>query len=433
MALYLFLRFHVAHEPWPDFTDMLGWQKIKLLRCRIDPTVKLSYSAQNLAIKTAFLDHHINLKSWTHLGRKAGCQLGEALDVPDAQIRRLGHWDTSRMAKHYSSGIARQAARMLAGHGSEAGNYYLSRESLNPSESLRRQIFPRIEESLEYVCSRLNDEQDLAAQAVLKVFDWFRTVLLQDVVELQAFYPDSPLWSHAPFNTLEFRAFQLHLETAKQVNDLPMELHFKRLMPEVANQLQAMKEIVFNELASLTNGQQRLEEVTNHIGDQISEVSNTLLPIEAFTGRFAKGELKWITHLSNAEGSCVTANDFSTQLTTSIDTCDRPLLLSSPSDPRVDASPAPSNSDGRASLNKTDEINIQRIPEYEVNNNLKTVGEMWEEWDQGLVCANGGIRSPSIRYLEETYGTAWRTTEQSRKRFSRRKLFIKRLQLASKI
>ena len=137
MAFYLFLRFHVANEPWPVFADMVRWQKIKLLRTRDDPTKKLSYHAQNLAIKNCFRDHNINLTSWTHLGRKAGCQLGEALDVPDAQIRRLGHWDISRMARHYSSGIARQAARMLAGHGSEAGNYYLSRESINPSESLR--------------------------------------------------------------------------------------------------------------------------------------------------------------------------------------------------------------------------------------------------------------------------------------------------------
>ena len=220
MTFYLFLRLHVAHEPWPDFSDMLRWQEIKLFRGRINPTAKLSYLAQNLAIKTAFLNHRINLKSWTHLGRKAGCQLGEALDVPDAQIRRLGHWDTSRMARHYSSGIARQAARMLAGHGSGAGNYYLPRESVNPPESLRRQIFPRIEEALEYVSSRSDDEQDLAAQAFLRVLDWFRTILLQDAVELRQCYPDSPLWSHAPFNTPEFHTFQLHLETAKKANDL---------------------------------------------------------------------------------------------------------------------------------------------------------------------------------------------------------------------
>ena len=136
MAFYLFLRFQIICETWPEFSN-IGWQEIKLLHSRTDPKKKLSYSAQNLAIKTAFLDHDIKLKSWTYLGTKAGCQLGEALDVPDAQIRRLGHWDTSRMSRHYSSGIARQAARMLAGHGSEAGNYYLSRESADPPEELR--------------------------------------------------------------------------------------------------------------------------------------------------------------------------------------------------------------------------------------------------------------------------------------------------------
>ena len=61
MAFYLFLRFHVANEPWPDFSDMVRWQKIKLLRTRDDPMKKLSYHAQNLAIKNCFRDHNINL------------------------------------------------------------------------------------------------------------------------------------------------------------------------------------------------------------------------------------------------------------------------------------------------------------------------------------------------------------------------------------
>src|SRR5437764_1485237 len=42
--------FKVANEPWPDFSDMVRWQKIKLLRTRDDPMKKLSYHAQNLAI-----------------------------------------------------------------------------------------------------------------------------------------------------------------------------------------------------------------------------------------------------------------------------------------------------------------------------------------------------------------------------------------------
>jgi len=94
------------------------------------------------------------------------------------------------------------------------------------------------------------------------------------------------------------------------------------------------------------------------------------------------------------------------------------------------AAPAPS-------LNGTDDDDdndddVQQVPEYKVNNNLRTVKEMWEEWDQGIICDNSGIRSPSIHYLEERYGAAWRTVERSRKRLSRRKLFIQWLQLASR-
>ena len=43
------------------------------------------------------------------------------LDVPDAQMRRLGRWDFSRMTMHYSSGLPRQGARILAGHGADPG------------------------------------------------------------------------------------------------------------------------------------------------------------------------------------------------------------------------------------------------------------------------------------------------------------------------
>jgi hypothetical protein len=57
----------------------------------------------------------------THSSRREGCKLADMLDVPDAQMRRLGRWDHSRMTRHYSSGLAKQGARILAGHGSDPG------------------------------------------------------------------------------------------------------------------------------------------------------------------------------------------------------------------------------------------------------------------------------------------------------------------------
>jgi hypothetical protein len=135
-----------------------------------------------------------------------------------------------------------------------------------------------------------------------------------------------------------------------------------------------------------------------------------LISVETFTEQLSSGEIKWITHLSNA-GSCDKANDSSSQPINPGPS----LLLSS--------GVGPSNSDAIALL--SDNINEgQQIPEYEINNSLQTVEEMWEEWDQGLVNDSNETRSPSICCLEEKYGTAWRLTDRKRKRFSRRKLFI---------
>ena len=129
------------------------------------------------------------------------------------------------------------------------------------------------------------------------MLDWFRTVLLQDAVELRRFYPESPLWSHAPFNTPEFRTFELHLETTSNMNDLPMELRFKQLMPEVANQIQGMKEIMFNEFSGLTTNQQRLEEVVNHIDNQtFLPSSKTSSPNQEQQGHQGLSHSRWSHH-----------------------------------------------------------------------------------------------------------------------------------------
>ena len=65
--------------------------------------------AQLKIIKEIFEQFDIQADGFTHAGRKAAVQHGEIIDVEDAQIRQLGHWDTTWMAKHYSSGIARRS------------------------------------------------------------------------------------------------------------------------------------------------------------------------------------------------------------------------------------------------------------------------------------------------------------------------------------
>ncbi len=71
----------------------------------------------NKAYKTA----NCRYLNGTHTGRHEGCKLADMLDVPDAQMIRLGRWDHSRMTEHYSTRLPRQGARILAGHGADPG------------------------------------------------------------------------------------------------------------------------------------------------------------------------------------------------------------------------------------------------------------------------------------------------------------------------
>ena len=105
VALWIFYRYHIMNEPWPNFMYPDVWYNTKLLsKIKGEPHEELSSYLHG-----------------THEGRREGCKRADMLDVPDAQMRRLGRWDSSRMTKHYSSGLPRQGARILGGHGPTAG------------------------------------------------------------------------------------------------------------------------------------------------------------------------------------------------------------------------------------------------------------------------------------------------------------------------
>ena len=123
LALYLFVRYHIQNEPWPPLHDRELWYKIKLLAKERSPYESLTYQAHSSVLTTAFTAAKCLYLKGTHVGRREGCKLADMMDVPDAQMRRLGRWDHSRMTQHYSTGLPRQGARMLAGHGPDPGMY----------------------------------------------------------------------------------------------------------------------------------------------------------------------------------------------------------------------------------------------------------------------------------------------------------------------
>ena len=116
VALYLFYRFHVEMESWPDFSDRLAWYSTKLLAKSSNVYEEIASHSHREVCNMAYKKAGCKYLNGTHTGRHEGCKLADMMDVPDAQMRRLGRWDHSRMTQHYSTGLPRQGARILAGH-----------------------------------------------------------------------------------------------------------------------------------------------------------------------------------------------------------------------------------------------------------------------------------------------------------------------------
>lgn len=249
IAFYFWFRFDINGEPWPQFHDGDKWQSVRILKnSRRDQFEKLTYAAQLKACKSAFMGLGIKTTHWTHISRTAGLQMAEQLDVPDAQLRLMGGWDYSKMVQYYSSKVPRQGARMMAGQESERGRFYLSCECLDPPEDLRHMVFPHLDESIELVEGWLSsiNMDDKVPDIVMAVFNWFRTVILQDAVVLSEQFPALPIWERCPFNTPQFHQFKQATLHCVAVEQHPQHIQLQLAVPVISNQLQVCHSLFRN-------------------------------------------------------------------------------------------------------------------------------------------------------------------------------------------
>ncbi|OWZ02399.1 hypothetical protein PHMEG_00026051 [Phytophthora megakarya] len=173
LDFYLFWRWHVEGEPFPDFTRSENWYPIKLLKTGKDPTKEMSYKVHHDAIAAAL--QHIGLRgrAKTHVGRGSGARMADLGGASEAQIRRLGRWNNQAMEKCYLTSLPREAMRTLAG--------------FEPSREL---------ETWKQQMDAGTCEQSIAGGGFLQLLQYLRVVILQDAVILQQSTP-----THPPLNT----------------------------------------------------------------------------------------------------------------------------------------------------------------------------------------------------------------------------------------
>lgn len=421
LALYLFWRFQVEDEPWPKFGHRMVWYSTKLLAKVNDPHDEMGAKAHAEACNKAYELAQCRFLKGTHTGRRTGCGLADMLDVPDAQMRRLGRWDHSRMTQHYSPGMPRQGARMLAGHGSEPGifasstsslmiigHYFLDRECLTPSEELQRMMFPLIEQSMIEMENMPEHLQDIASHSFLHLLRWLRIVLLQDAVFLQQQYPSLPLWLQAPFNHPLFKDFAARLQYESTHGSDPTFVQIAKTVPDIAHMIRDN----FRNSSITTNIQhQSMNLQMQQIQIKLDESLSITQPLSTFLHHLSTDGLQMRTHvmLDNIMPSASSEQSTSRGIvSTSINTASTSIIHSTNAN-----------------------INAEVIPQYRLNPKVQTIVQLWEEYDQGIVSQPDMPRGPAIRILDAEHGSKWRQSDHHRKTYSRRRCIWEAISQAS--
>jgi len=362
-ALYLFERFHVDNEIFPDMRASEHWYDIKFLRGR-NKLKSMSYEVHKKSFETVFQTLGLCFNKKTHINRQQGVRELENADVDVSQTRRHGRWGVDSCEGIYSAPLAREAMRGLSGHPAKERLYYIPRSIETPPIELQKRIFPQADGLLEKVVAGDGYERNLAARGFLELLIYLRRVLLQDSAILMKESPTCKLWSHPMFSSEEFQTFQNDLLHKIDTAESPTELRLQQALPLLSAQLVAQH-------TSLTGELRRVQE--------------SVAKSQELLHRVLGGEMR-VRFCGENGGSFV-----SPSFPQSTDTHTSPVA------------------------NESVQSDVRSLT---MSRGLLRVSELWAEWYTGL-----GHR-PSIVELDRLYGTKWRNSSSESKFYSRRKVII---------
>ncbi|KAE8236563.1 hypothetical protein A4X03_0g9394, partial [Tilletia caries] len=275
LALYLYERWHVRSEPFPDFSSRASWYHLMLLTDGDDNTAGsdgITWGDQAQILKKAFSDLDIATSKVTHAMRGGGARMAFEHGCSEDSIRKHGRWTAGgdQLMERYLTGVALQPVRALAGFSPGGGDYWLPRTLKEPPLSLQQQLWPRIEEVEAAIRQRhrTGGETDQAALNFLAMMKWLRIVLLQDAACLRPLYANLPLWSMAPFNTRAFEQFVSDLTTTISQSVSPIEVTITQLVPELDH--------------ALTELRVKQEETSTAVNDAVAEARTERAELRAY-------------------------------------------------------------------------------------------------------------------------------------------------------
>lgn len=151
LGFYLFTRFCIRNEPFPNFSTRQSWYDLKLFPHSKSPTTPCSYETQRRVLKESFAACNVRSIKVCHTTRFCAAREAKAGGASEDGIRIHGRWCADRMVERYLSEVSLEPIRILGGFHCKGGDLYLPRDLLTPLESLQKQIFPEVDEWLEKV------------------------------------------------------------------------------------------------------------------------------------------------------------------------------------------------------------------------------------------------------------------------------------------
>ena len=302
-------------------------------------------------------------------------------------------------------------------HSHKIGNYYLDRECLIPPEELQRMIFPRLEETEAMNNARPERDQDIAVRCFMNLLRWLRIVLLQDAVFLRRKYPALKIWLEPVFNNAMFENFARELLHETEHGETPQYVRVSRAMPDLAHQLREQHENQMNTMSThhqsvLTENKQEHVTANNNNRQEHILTRNIILqnlqPFISILNDLSNTDLNFHTQSTSDTHVQLADSSYIRNITTGASLIDPNLIaINSFSQPLVNEEPAAliSIPESRSS-----------IEQYRLATHVKTVLDLWREYKTGIPPAG-----PSIQQLDERFGAKWRTRDDCRKAYSRRR------------
>ena len=271
-------------------------------------------------------------------------------------------------------------------------------------------IFPWIEH-VQANNDAKGSQGDCATELFCNLCRWLRIVILQDAVFLRRKFPRLAIWQESPFTHPLFLDFERRLiHESKNSDDVEYRQVFEA-MPVLATQIQTQYQNVINSLATyshsgLVQTEQFIDNGIKTILDRLNKLERTVQFVDAlFSTGVTLPRVSLTLNLPTEESS--------SRDSTSTSTSSNPF-------PTIQ-SIAPAISTTIIQQDSQMDGQIQSIEQYHLSLSVKTVIQLWEEYDQGLAKRSYLARGPSIRSLDEQFGRDWRKKDDCRKAYSRRR------------